>query len=176
MDRLQSLLPKSLEDVCRNIASYFHLSPLRTKNFQEFQEFFDIEKHQLPNAGQTSGIPVLYLLESELKALLTSLLSDFMKVSFIRQADPWLIDINDQEHYVPLNHVYVGPCATDTMQTIKDDLGVDHPVSLLQVYRQLPQLNDVADLQEADNEWQATCTVPQLEWRNEFSGILDSCF
>jgi hypothetical protein len=39
--------------VCRNIASYFHLSPLRTKNFQEFQEFFDIEKHQLLNAGQT---------------------------------------------------------------------------------------------------------------------------
>ena len=38
-------LPKSLEDLCRNKSSYFHLSPLRTKNFQQFQEFLDIEKH-----------------------------------------------------------------------------------------------------------------------------------
>ncbi|CAB3990547.1 Hypothetical predicted protein [Paramuricea clavata] len=137
-----------------------------------------------------------------------------MKVSFIRQADPWLIDINDQEHYVPLNHVYVGPCATDTMQTIKDDLGVDHPgiqlffthcrnfqieavkqilsrfndcdkpdflsfltpvsayalspVSLLQVYRQLPQLKDVADLQEADNEWQQHALCPNLNGEMSF--------
>ena len=142
-------LPKSLEDLCRNISSYFHSSPLRTKNFQQFQEFFDIEKHQMLKAGQTrwlsmkmcvdrvieqyealklyftgaaiedpthtndsivkslnnkftlaylefmafnlgrvvsfntlfqSGIPVLYLLNSELKTLLTSLLSDLMKV------------------------------------------------------------------------------------------------
>ena len=119
-----------------------------------------------------------------------------------------LIDINDQEHCVPLNHVYVGPCATDTMQTIKDGLGVDHPgiqlvfthcrnfqieavkqmlsrlndcdkldflsfltpvsayalspVSLLQVYRQLPQLKNVADLQEADNEWRQHALCPNL--------------
>jgi hypothetical protein len=142
-------LPKSLEDLCRNISSYFHLSPLRTKNFQQFQEFFDIEKHQMLKTGQTrwlsmkmcvdrvieqyealklyftgaaiedptrtndsivkslnnkftlaylefmsfnlgrfvsfntlfqSGIPVLYLLNGELNTLLTSLLSDFMKV------------------------------------------------------------------------------------------------
>ncbi|XP_028402033.1 uncharacterized protein LOC114524975 [Dendronephthya gigantea] len=189
-------LPKSIEDLCRNISSYFHLSPLRTKNFQEFQEFFDLEKHQLLKPGQTrwlsmkmcvdriieqydalklyftgaavedpthtndsilkslnnkftlaylefmafnlgrftsfntlfqSGIPVLYLLKSELKTLLTSILSDFMEVSYVRKNDPWHIDVNDQKHYVSLNKVYVGPCAIDTIRTIEDGIGKDHP-------------------------------------------------
>ena len=36
------------------------------------------------------------------------------------------------------------------------------PVSLLQVYRQLPQLKDVADLEEADNEWWQHALCPNL--------------
>ena len=189
-------LPKSLEDLCRNICTYFNVSPLRSKAFKEFQAFFDIPEHQFLKPGQTrwlsmklcadriieqyeslklyftgaavedpthtndtilkslnnkftlaylefmafnlgrfvsfntlfqSDIPLLYMLESEVNTLLISLLSDFMEISFVRQSNPWQIDIDDETHYLPLERVYLGMAATDTIYSIKDALGNEHP-------------------------------------------------
>lgn len=189
-------LPKSLEDLCRNVYSYFNVSSLRSKDFQRFQDFFYIEKHQFLKAGQTrwlsmkmcveriieqydvlklffhgtaiedpththdnilkslnnkftlaylefmafnlgrlvsfntlfqSEIPVLYMLKGELTTLLASLLSYFMELSFVRETCPMHIDVNDKEHYVPLNQVYIGLQATDTISGIAGDILRDHP-------------------------------------------------
>lgn len=46
-------LPKSLEDLCQNICTYFNVSPLRSKAFKEFQVFFDIPEQQFLKPGQT---------------------------------------------------------------------------------------------------------------------------
>ncbi|CAB3978632.1 E3 SUMO- ligase KIAA1586-like [Paramuricea clavata] len=43
----------TLEDLCRNIYSYFSRSSLRQKEFQEFQEFVKAEPHKLLGIGQT---------------------------------------------------------------------------------------------------------------------------
>ena len=46
-------LPKSLEDLCRNIYSHFAMSSQRTKAFAEFQEFWKTERHKILRPGQT---------------------------------------------------------------------------------------------------------------------------
>ena len=129
-------------------------------------------------------------------------------MSFVRQADPWKIDVHDQNHYVSLNEVYVGPCATDTIHSIEDGLGKNHPdiqlfyrhcrsfqieavkqilsrfddcskfdflsflapasahalspPSLVQVFKQIPGLKDVADLRQTDKEWWEHAMSPNL--------------
>ncbi|CAG9782304.1 unnamed protein product [Diatraea saccharalis] len=46
-------LPKNLEDLCRNIPAYFHMSPKRTESLKQFQEFLNIEHHKLLTAANT---------------------------------------------------------------------------------------------------------------------------
>lgn len=46
-------LPKSLEDLCRNVYSHFRLSSQRCDTFKEFQQFLQIDQHQMLRAGQT---------------------------------------------------------------------------------------------------------------------------
>ena len=46
-------LPKSLEDLCRNIYSHFSTSAQRNEAFREFQDFFHFEKHNILRAGRT---------------------------------------------------------------------------------------------------------------------------
>ena len=67
------------------------------------------------------------MLKDELTTLLASLLSDFMELSFTRETCPMHIDVNDKEHYVPLNQVYVSLRATDTINGIADDIRRNHP-------------------------------------------------
>ena len=75
-----------------------------------------------------SEIPILYLRKGQLTTLLASLLSDFMELSFVRETCPMLyIDVNDKEHYVPLNKVNVGLRKTDTINDIADYIGRDNP-------------------------------------------------
>ena len=118
------------------------------------------------------------------------------------------IDVNDKEHYVPLNQVYIGLQATDTISGIADDIGRDHPdiqlfythcrnflietvkqilsrfddvdkfnflsfltpasayvlspSSLSHMYRKLPYLKDVADMNQAEKEWRHHALSPNL--------------
>ena len=46
-------LSTTLEDLCRNIYSYFSRSSLRQKELREFQEFVEIKPHKLLGIGQT---------------------------------------------------------------------------------------------------------------------------
>lgn len=46
-------LPKGLEDLCRDIFAHFHRSSKRQDTYKEFQEFFNVEPHQLLSHGQT---------------------------------------------------------------------------------------------------------------------------
>ena len=46
-------LPKGLEDLCRDIFAHFHRSSKRQNVYQEFQQFFNVEPHQLLSPGQT---------------------------------------------------------------------------------------------------------------------------
>ncbi|KAJ8028913.1 40S ribosomal protein S15 [Holothuria leucospilota] len=47
------ILPKSIEDLCRNVYSYFRLSSQRCDAFKEFQDFLNLDQHQMLRAGQT---------------------------------------------------------------------------------------------------------------------------
>ena len=49
-------LPKSLEDLCRNIYFHFNASPQRTDALREFQEFFQADLHKILQASQTSWL------------------------------------------------------------------------------------------------------------------------
>lgn len=46
-------LPKNLEDLCRNIPAYFHMSPKRTESLKQFQDFVKIDHHKLLTAANT---------------------------------------------------------------------------------------------------------------------------
>ena len=46
-------IPKSLEDLCRNIYAHFNASSKRTDALREFQEFFETDKHKILQASQT---------------------------------------------------------------------------------------------------------------------------
>ena len=46
-------LPKGLEDLCCDIFAHFHHSSKRQDTYKEFQEFFNVEPHQLLSPGQT---------------------------------------------------------------------------------------------------------------------------
>lgn len=46
-------LPKSLEDLCRNIFTHFNLSSKRQDAFKEFQNFVGVEPHKILSPGQT---------------------------------------------------------------------------------------------------------------------------
>ena len=49
-------LPKSLEDLCRNIYAHFNTSSQRADALQEFQEVFETDKHKILQASQTRGL------------------------------------------------------------------------------------------------------------------------
>ena len=46
-------LPKSLEDLCRDVYAHFSISSKRQDAYKEFQEFFEVEPHKLLSPGQT---------------------------------------------------------------------------------------------------------------------------
>ena len=46
-------LPKTVEDLCRDVFAHFHRSSKRQDTFKEFQSFFEIEPHKLLSPAQT---------------------------------------------------------------------------------------------------------------------------
>jgi hypothetical protein len=264
-------LPKSLEDLCRNIYSHFGISPKSTEAFIEFQEFFNLEKHKILKVSQTRWLSMkgavkrileqysalkLYFTsevmedpthtnESILKSLnnkFTQAYLEFMDYSlgrfasfnllfqsetpllhrlkdeverlmlYTRSVSALKIDPNNEGHQVPLNKVYLGVAATETIRDIKGDLesrgltshediqlfrshctdfliqaviqiqdrfgncqNMDHlsclsPIvafnleipSLNSLYKEMPHLERVADLQSVDQEWGEHVLNPKL--------------
>ncbi|CAH0555086.1 unnamed protein product [Brassicogethes aeneus] len=51
-------LPKSVEDLLRNIGSHFHRSSQRTKRFEEFQTFFEVKIHKILSPAVTRWLSI----------------------------------------------------------------------------------------------------------------------
>ena len=49
-------LPKSVEDLCRNISSHFSLSSKRVEAFKEFQDFLDFQKLKILKPGMKISV------------------------------------------------------------------------------------------------------------------------
>ncbi|CAB4003218.1 zinc finger MYM-type 1-like [Paramuricea clavata] len=47
------MLPKSVEDLCRNIFSHFNMSSKRTESFKEFQQFVELKELKILRPGTT---------------------------------------------------------------------------------------------------------------------------
>ena len=45
----------------------------------------------------------------------------------VDSSSSWQIDVDNETHYLPLEKVYLGMAATDTIHCIKDTLGKEHP-------------------------------------------------
>lgn len=179
-------LSVSLEDLCRNIFSYFSRSSVRRHELEEFQEFVNVTPHKLLCYGQTrwlsleacvtrileqwdalrlyftsvvsekkdpsyvtesiltslqnpfikaqlefmevqlkrtnefnkifqSDKPMLHSLDSRLKMLLAEVMSDYMNLKYVRECNPYTIDFQDEKKRVPINQVYIGMNATETL-------------------------------------------------------------
>ena len=69
---------------------------------------------------QTSD-PVLHHLRGEVDRLLRSILSDFMKLDIVRNCDPFTVSIVNPNLMVPIDNVYIGINATETLHELIDD-------------------------------------------------------
>lgn len=189
-------LPKSLEDLCRNIHSHFRMCLQKRDAFREFQDFPNADDHRILGAGHTrwlamkicvdrileqyealkayfqgvaiedpthtndsiltsltnaftvaylefmsynlgrlasfnklfqSEVPLLHVLKHEVSQLLLGLSLDFMELSHVRMCDPLDLNVNDEEHHMPLCNVYTGVKASGTIQSVGDSIGAKHP-------------------------------------------------
>ena len=69
---------------------------------------------------QTSD-PVLHHLRGEVDRLLRSILSDFMKFDIVRSCDTFTVSIDDLNLMVPIDKVYIGINATETLHELIED-------------------------------------------------------
>ena len=181
-------LPKSLEDLCRDVYAHFSRSCKRQDAYKEFQEFFEVEPHKLLSSAQTRWLslglcvnrileqydalkhyfvlvctedpthtndrikaslfndftkayleflayqlkrfndfnklfqcerPLLQSLRGQVQKLKKGMASNFMDVEYVRSTPAEEIDPQKIEKYVPLNQVYLGLMATQSLQEIK---------------------------------------------------------
>ena len=63
-----------------------------------------------------STSPMLYCLHEKIHEFLLSLMSDFIQVKCLRNCDPFTLDIHNKNFHVPVNEIYIGIHATDTLQ------------------------------------------------------------
>lgn len=58
---------------------------------------------------------MLHCLHGEVKNLLKNVMSDFIQINCIRNGDPFTLDVHNSKLHVPVNQIYVGIDATDTL-------------------------------------------------------------
>lgn len=180
------------------------LASLNNKFMEAYLEFMDYNLGRFVsfNLLFQSEMPQLHLLKSEVDKLIKSLCLDFMEMKYVRSTEAFKIDPTMKEKQVPLiSQVYLGVLASDTIQSIKAELGQDNPdiplffsqcreflieavkqiqtrfddcnkldvmsclspdvafnlkiSSLGELYKKMPVLAEVANLQKVDQEWRA---------------------
>jgi hypothetical protein len=179
------------------------LERLNNRFTEAYLEFLDYNLGRLVsfNVLFQSEIPLLYKLKGEVENLTKALCFDFMKIAFVRSTDAFNIDPSRSDKQVPLNQVYLGIAATETLSTIRAELGNEDVgisvvysqcrdflveavkqiqsrfsdcknldvlsclspnvaynlkiPSLSDLYKKMPILADVADLQSVDTEWRS---------------------
>ena len=77
-------LPKSLEDLCRDVYAHFHRSLKRQDVYREFQTFYDVEPHKFLSPTQTRWLSlhecINRLLEQYEALILASLQNRFIQM------------------------------------------------------------------------------------------------
>lgn len=74
-----------------------------------------------------STSPMLHCLHEKVQELLVALMSDFIQIKCVRNCDPFTLDIHNKSFHVPVNQIYTGIHATDTIQNSavrKDEEGI----------------------------------------------------
>ncbi|XP_031328947.1 uncharacterized protein LOC116170670 [Photinus pyralis] len=187
-------LPRSVEDLLRNLGSHFNRSHLRQERFREFQEFFKTDIHKILSHATTrwlsmkqctdrvleqydplkaylreltftdpsisnddmlktienhftkiylefmsytlellngfnlmfqSEAPLLHKLKPQVESLLKSLCSNFIDVKYIRKQGSVLkLNHTDPTNFVPLDQLYLGIQASESIQNLKNDPNV----------------------------------------------------
>ena len=68
------MLPKSVEDLCRNIFSHFNMSSKRTESFKEFQQFVELKELKILRPGKIFCILIILSLKNRFQASWISLI------------------------------------------------------------------------------------------------------
>lgn len=183
-------LPRSVEDLLRNIGSHFHRSHARIKKLEEFQEYFQTGIHKILSPSITRWLsikscvdrvleqyeplqaylrvqvfedpsitteqmlstmenrftiiylefmsyvlglmtefntvfqtekPLLHVVKPETQKLLKTLCANYMEISFIKRSDVFKLNHENPEHFVPLNKIYLGISATESIKNISNN-------------------------------------------------------
>ena len=186
------------------------LASLNNKFVEAYLEFmeYNLGRFVSFNLLFQSEMPQLHLLKSEVDKLIKSLCLDFMEMAYVRGTEAFKIDPTMKEKQLPLSQVYVGVLASDTMHSIKAEVGRDNsdiPLffsqcreflieavkqiqtrfddcnkldvmsclspavafnlnisSLEALYKKIPLLAQVSDLQKVDQEWREHSLNPKL--------------
>lgn len=65
--------------------------------------------------------PLLHLLKPEIEKLLKTISMNFMTVEYIRNLDSIMnVSLNFSQYYLPLNEIYIGVSATDSITNLKN--------------------------------------------------------
>ncbi|CAB4034933.1 zinc finger MYM-type 1-like [Paramuricea clavata] len=102
------------------------LNALNNKFVLAQLEFLSVQLKRLNefNTMFQSTEPLLHYLREEVTKLLKDILSDFISMDVVRKEDPFTIDLDCMNIRLPLDKVYMGILATNTLFELKDDPNV----------------------------------------------------
>ena len=100
------------------------LNALNNKFVLAQLEFLSAQLRRLNefNTMFQSSEPLLHHLRGEVTKLLRDTLSDFISIDVVRNKDPFTIDVDDMNIRLPLDKVYMGILATNTLFELRDDM------------------------------------------------------
>ena len=85
------------------IKAQLEFMQVQLKRTNEFNKIFQSDK------------PMLHALSSKVDKLLKEILSDFIQLRYVKECDPYTLNIHDENKHVPIAQVYVGIHATETL-------------------------------------------------------------
>lgn len=109
----------ALEDPTR--ANDSILASLSNKFIEAYLEFMDFNLGRFVsfNLLFQSEMPQLHQLKAEVEQLIKAMCLDFMEVAYVKSTEAFKIDPSRNDKQLPLNQVYLGILATDTLHTIR---------------------------------------------------------
>lgn len=105
------------------------LASLNNKFTEAYLEFMDFNLGRFVsfNLLFQSEMPQLHQLKSEVDKLIKSLCLDFMEVEYVRGTEALKINPSRKDKQLPVNKVYLGILASDTIDSIRAELGETNP-------------------------------------------------
>ena len=124
-------------DVAFNDHTHTHdalLASLNNKFTEAYLEFMDFNLGRFVsfNLLFQSEMPQLHQLKAEVEQLIKTICLDFMEMEYVRGTEAFEINPSKKKQ-LPLSKVYLGILATDTLYSIKEEVGEDDPgIALIQ--------------------------------------------